>query len=346
MNQEIKKITELSLWTLIKAAIVIIFVYGLWYLRDIVVMVILAIVIASAIEPAARWFGRFKIPRVWGVVIVYLLALSVIFSVVYFLLPPLLGDLVDFASSLPEFIEKTFNPNSPIFSVFPSLPITLKESMRDFVLNLQSSIPELTSGIASATSTIFGGFLSIILMAVISFYLAVQEKGIENFLRLVTPVQHEEYIIDLWKRSQQKIGRWLQGQILLGLLVGIFVFLGLTILGVKYALLLSILSAIFEIIPVFGPVMAAIPAIAVASIQAPILGLSTLGLYVIVQQFENHLIYPLVVRKTVGVPPLLVIIAIVVGSKLAGVYGILLSVPLAAILIEFLNDFAARKRRV
>jgi predicted PurR-regulated permease PerM len=158
-------------------------------------------------------------------------------------------------------------------------------------------------------------------------------------------VRHEEYIIGLWKRSQKKIGKWLQGQILLGLLVGIFVFLGLTILGVKYALLLGILSTVFEIIPVFGPVMAAIPAIAVAFIQAPILGLSTLGLYVIVQQFENHLIYPLVVRKTIGVPPLLVIIAIVVGGKLAGIYGIMLSVPLAAVLIEFLNDLAERKKR-
>jgi predicted PurR-regulated permease PerM len=253
---------------------------------------------------------------------------------------------LDFAASLPDFIEEGFSPQSPLFSLFPSLPGALKETIRDFALSLEHSIPEITTGVVSATSTIFGEVFSVVLMGVISFYLAVQEKGIENFLRIVTPLQHEEYVISLWRRSQNKIGRWLQGQLLLGLLVGIFVFLGLTILGVKYALLLALLSSIFEIIPVFGPVMAAIPAVAIASLQSPVLGLSTLGLYVIVQQFENHLIYPLVVRKTVGVPPLLVIIAIIVGGKLAGIYGIILSVPLAAVLIEFLNDLAERKRKM
>lgn len=346
MTSSDKKMTDISFGTMIKATIIVVLMIGLWFLKDVLTMVLLAIVIASAIEPAARWFEKYRIPRVWGVVIVYLLTISVFFSVFYFLIPPLLGDVLDFASSLPEFVEKTFSPQSPLFSFFPSLPGTIKEIVRDFALSLQSSIPELTTGVASATSTIFGEVFSVILVGVISFYLAVQEKGIENFLRIVTPLQHEEYILGLWRRSQKKIGRWLQGQLLLGLLVGIFVFLGLTILGVKYALVLAILSAMFEIIPVFGPVMAAIPAIAIASLQSPILGLSTLGLYIIVQQFENHLIYPLVVRKTVGVPPLLVIIAIIVGGKLAGIYGIILSVPLAAVLIEFLNDLAERKRKM
>ena len=341
-----KKLIDISFWTMVKATIIVVLVAAFWYLRDVVTMVLLAIVIASAIEPAARWFGKYKIPRVWGVIIVYLFTISVLFSVVYFLIPPLLGDVLDFATSLPDFIEEGFSPQSPLFSLFPSLPGALKEIISDFAISLQQSIPEITSGVASATSTIFGEVFSVILMGVISFYLAVQEKGIENFLRIVTPLQHEEYTIGLWRRSQKKIGRWLQGQLLLGLLVGIFVFLGLTILGVKYALSLAILSGVFEIIPVFGPVMAAIPAVAIALLQSPVLGLSTLGLYVIVQQFENHLIYPLVVRKTVGVPPLLVIIAIIVGGKLAGIYGIILSVPLAAVLIEFLNDLAERKRKM
>ena len=133
---------------------------------------------------------------------------------------------------------------------------------------------------------------------------------------------------------------------MLGVLVGVIVFLGLTIMEVKYALLLSILAMIFEVIPVFGPIMAAIPSIAIAFVQSPALGLKVLILYIVVQQFENHLIYPLVVRKTVGVPPLLVIIAIIVGGKLAGIYGIILSVPLAAVLIEFLNDLAERRRKM
>ena len=139
------------------------------------------------------------------------------------------------------------------------------------------------------------------------------------------------------------MGLWLQGQFLLGILVGILVFLGLTILGVKYALLLAILTAFFEVIPVFGPVMAAIPAVTMALLQKPVLGLAVLILYVIVQQFENHLIYPLVVRKTIGVPPLLVVLSLVVGGTLGGFFGLLLSVPIAAVLVEFVNDVARRR---
>ena len=340
-----KKLIEISFWTIVKTAILAILILGIWYLRDVTIMVLLAIVIASAVEPAAKWFTKFKIPRILGVIIVYFAAFFIFFLIFYFVIPPLFGEALDFVSFLPQFIDNILSPQSPIFSIVPSLPTVLIDSLKNFALELENSVPEISFGIFSATSAIFGGVLNFVLMVVISFYLSVQESGIENFLRIVTPIKHEEYIIGLWKRSQKKIGKWLQGQILLGLLVGIFVFLGLTILGVKYALLLAILSAVFEIIPVFGPVMAAIPAIAVAAIQSPVLGLSTLGLYVIVQQFENHLIYPLVVRKTIGVPPLLVIIAIVVGGKLAGIYGIVLSVPLAAVLIEFLNDLAERKRK-
>jgi predicted PurR-regulated permease PerM len=181
------------------------------------------------------------------------------------------------------------------------------------------------------------------MLIVISFYLSVQERGIENFLRIVTPLEHERYILDLWQRSQQKIGRWMQGQMLLGLLVGVLVYLGLTVLQVKYALLLAILTAMFELIPVFGPIMAAIPAIAVASIQGPFLALLVTGLYIIIQQLENHLIYPLVVRKTVGVPPLLVVLSLIVGGTLGGFFGIILAVPIASILVELLDDLAKRK---
>ena len=209
--------------------------------------------------------------------------------------------------------------------------------------SFESYVPIIGSGAIGAGSSLFGGAIMFILLIVISFYLSVQEHGIEKFLRIITPLEHETYILDLWKRAQRKIGRWLQGQFLLGVLVGVMVFLMLMILNVPHASILALLAAVFEIIPIFGPIMAAIPAIAIASLQSTTLGLLVLGLFVIVQQIENHLIYPLVVRKTIGVPPLLVVLAVVVGAKLGGFFGILLSVPIAAVLVEFLNDISARK---
>ena len=136
----------------------------------------------------------------------------------------------------------------------------------------------------------------------------------------------------------------MQGQLLLAVIVAVLVFLGLTMLGVENALLLAFLAGIFEIIPLFGPILSAIPAIFIAFLDGGLsLVLLVIGLYIIIQQFENHLLYPLVVKKVVGVPPIISILALVIGAKLAGFLGILLSVPLATALIELLSDLEKRK---
>ena len=346
MNPQ-KHIIEVSFGTMLKAALLVLMLWALWELRDIAMVLMLSIVVASAIEPMNHWFMRHRVPRVVGVILVYLLLFLVLIGTFYLILPPLFGDILNFLSSLPAYVDRAFRPNSAIFDLFPDLPFKMQQSLHAMAVNLERSFEGnfsfLTKGTLTIGSSVFGGVFSVILLLVISFYLSVQEHGIENFLRIVTPLEYESYILNLWGRAQRKIGRWLQGQMILGALVGVIVFLMLSILDIKHALALAFLSAIFEIIPIFGPIMAAIPAIALAAIQSPSLGLLVAGLYVLVQQIESHLIYPIVVRKTVGVPPLLVVLALVVGAQLGGIYGILLSVPLAAILVEFLNDLAARK---
>jgi predicted PurR-regulated permease PerM len=186
---------------------------------------------------------------------------------------------------------------------------------------------------------VFGGALSFVLIVVLSFYLSVQEDGIEKFLRIVVSRKHEPYVIGLWKRTQAKIGLWMQGQIVLAVLVGVLVYLGLMVLGIKNALLFAVLAGVLEMIPLFGPIIAAIPAVAAGYADGGTsAGLIIAGLYLIIQQFENHLIYPLVVKKIVGVPPILVILSLLVGFELAGFLGMILSVPLSSMLVEFLDD--------
>ncbi|KKT57201.1 MAG: hypothetical protein UW49_C0007G0081 [Candidatus Giovannonibacteria bacterium GW2011_GWB1_44_23] len=334
---------EISFWTMLKAVLLALLIWALWELRDFVAVMLLSIVIASAIEPANHFFAKYKIPRVLSVIFMFLAAFVTFALVFYLIVPPLFGDILEFLSALPSYIEGAVGPRGSFFLLFPEIPTEFSKFIADAAISFEKYLVELTPGLFSAGAALFGGILSLVLLIVISFYLSVQEHGIENFLRIVTPLENEEYILNLWQRSQRKIGRWFQGQILLGILVGVMVFLGLTILNVKYAISLAILAAIFEIIPVFGPVMAAIPAVAIAFIQSPVSGLMVLGLFVIVQQFENHLIYPLVVKKTIGVPPLLVVISLVIGGTLGGFYGIILSVPIAAVLVEFLNDVSAKR---
>lgn len=193
-------------------------------------------------------------------------------------------------------------------------------------------------------SGLFGGIVSLTIIIVLSFYLSVQKDGVSDFLKIVTPVQNEGYVIGLWKRSREKIGLWMQGQFVLALLITVLTYMGLSVLGVNNALLLSVFAGVMELIPLFGIILALIPAVSIAVLQGGIsLGLLVLGLYVIIQQFEGNLFYPLVVKKIVGIPPILTILMLVIGAKLAGFLGMLLSVPLTAVLMEVLSDIEKKK---
>ncbi|MEK7113943.1 MAG: AI-2E family transporter, partial [Patescibacteria group bacterium] len=224
-----------------------------------------------------------------------------------------------------------------------------QEGIQSFIqtlLSFQSVFTASSGGVLQLFITFFGGMFSLVLIIVLSFYFALQETGVDDFLRLVIPLQYEEYSVDLWKRTQKKIGLWMQGQILLSVIVGILVYLGLLIIGVPYALLLAVFTAMVEIIPIFGSLLSGVVAVMVGFADDGVaIAAIVAGLYIVVNQFESNLIYPLIVKKIVGVPPLLVIVALIAGYTLAGFLGILLSVPAAAVLLEFITDFDKRKRR-
>ena len=329
---------EISTATILRVLLFVLGVVFLYRILDIIAVVLFALIIASAVEPLAIWLTRFKIPRLLAVLLIYLGVAVFLGLVVYLVVPTLVGELRELSQAMPQFYDRTLEDFGVDVSKY-GLAANLEKVFERF----SGRLGEMALGAFGLTSSVFSGFLAVISVIVISFYLSVREGEIENFLRLVSPPQHREYVVNLWERVKAKFGRWLQGQILLGVLVGVMVFLMLTILSVEHAALLAILAAVFELIPVFGPIMAAIPAIAIAALQQPMLGLLVAGLFILVQQIENHLIYPLVVRKTVGVPPLLVVLSLIIGAKLGGFFGIVLSVPIAAVLVEFLNDVSARK---
>ena len=310
-----------------------------WFLRDIILVVLTAIVLASAIEPGVQYFLKKKLPRLLAVVLIYFFGAAFLSTVFYFFIPAFLEDVSRLLQILPQYLNMGAGVS------FGDGAISAANVLDLFKNNINSG-----DTFRSATA-FFGGFLSFVLVIVLSFYLSAQERGIENFFRLVSPIRDRTYVLDLWRRSQQKIGLWFQGQLLLGVLTGILTYLGLTILGVPNAILLAVIMAMFELIPVFGPVLAAVPGIAIAYTNGIIFadpGITAaffVGIfYFIIQQFESHLIYPLVVRKVIGIPPVLVILALVIGGKLAGFLGVLLSVPITAVLMEFLNDVAKRKK--
>jgi predicted PurR-regulated permease PerM len=323
--------------------------YVLWFLRGLVLLVLTAIVIASAIEPGVMWFKRHHVPRALAVTMMYLFVFGAFFGIIYFFLPPILQDTQGLVSTVPQYLNTLNIPlpgNVPFGTAVESTHQA--QSLFNTLIEYRSAFSaDTTQGAFRLITSFFGGIFSLFIVVVLSFYFALQETGIEDFLKLVTPIQHEEYVVDLWYRAQKKIGQWMQGQLLMSLIVSVTIYLGLLLLRIPDALLLATFTAIAEIIPIFGSFIAGFPAVIIAyTAGGAVPGLFVAGLFIIVNQFEGTLIHPLVVKKVVGVPPLLVLIAIIAGGDLAGFLGVLLAVPLAAVLREALSDFEKRKLRL
>jgi len=342
------KAVSLSSGTIVRTILFLILFYFLFLIRDVILVVLAGIVIASAVEPGTRWFTNRRIPRIPAVLLIYITVAVIFVLAFYFLLIPLFSESAELLRTLPQYSE-ALEQGETIRTGIDASPNFLQGFSQNFSLSsiigvVNSTLANLSSGFFGTVDVIFGGIVSFFLIIVLSFYLAVQEDGVGKFLRIVTPLPQEKYVIDLWKRSKEKIGLWMQGQLLLAIIVGVLTFLGLTLIGVRSSILLAFLAAAFEIIPLFGAFLAAIPALLIAFLDGGLtLALIVAGLYLVIQQFESQLIYPLVVKKVVGVPPIISILALVIGGKLGGFLGILLSVPLAAVFIEFLNDFEKRK---
>lgn len=336
---------NISASSIFKVVFILILFWALFVLRDLVLVVLTAILIASAVEPATRWFKKYRIPRIPAVLIVYLLTGLILAVSFYFLFIPLLNETTSLLKDLPAHLTE-LDVWNPLQDGFLGQSVIRDFSLQEFIgqanLALSGSFNFL-----GAASVFFGGLLSLTLIIVLSFYLSVQEGGVSRFLRLITPLKYEEYVLDLWRRSEAKIGLWVQGQIVLAVIVGVLTYLGLLLLGIPNALLLAFLAALMEIIPVFGPIIAAVPAVALGFLDGGLTAaLLVAGMYLIVQQFESQLIYPLVVKKVVGLSPIIVILSLVIGFKLAGFLGILISVPLAAVIMVFLEDMDKRKHAV
>ncbi len=349
MEDRIQKI-QISAGTIIKTVFIGVLFYLGYILKDLILVTLMSIVIASSLEPVTRWFVERRIPRILAVILIYLTLASILVGTIFYLLLPLLSESTDVLRNLPSYLSSTTGDQG-IASV------SFLDNQSSFVSGIKNTIniPQVVSGINAAIDSfstgafntiayVFGGVISFVLMIVLSFYLSMDENGVAKFLRIITPLKHEGYILNLWGRAQTKIGLWMQGQLILAIIIGMLVYLGLTLLNVPNALLLAFLAGLFEIIPLFGPILSAIPGVLIAFVSGGVsLAVVVIGLYLIIHQFENHLIYPLVVKKVTGVSPIVSILALVAGYELAGFLGLIISVPFATVLMEFFDDVERNK---
>lgn len=347
-NKKSKVYVDVSVRTIFLITLFGFGVYFLFQLTNIILILLTSIVIASFVEHIVKRLEKHNIPRPVTVLGLYVLGIAILTLISLYVIPIIIKEvssLVDFVSQI--FQKTTFLQNIPLDTFEDTkdffTQISGQTSSNEFIRTTQIFLGKLSSSLGNTLGGIFGGVVNVVMVAVISFYLSIQEKGIENFLRIVTPLKYESYVLSLWKRTERKIALWVKGQMLLGLVIGTILFIGLSLIGVKYALILALVAAIAELIP-YGLLLAFFPAIAIAFAEGSLrLAGSTLLLYLVVQQLENYVIAPLITKKTTGISPLVVILALFIGGTLAGFWGILLAIPVSVLLIEYLTDIEQEK---
>lgn len=341
MNES--KTVNISTSTILRVIFIILFLVFIYLIKNIIILFLFALIIASAMAPVVGCLEKIKIPRVIGTLLVYIIVIGILALIVYLIIPSIAHDVKSLASTFPQYIEKISDKFDALKNISSRYQIVF-ERIQDSLDELGNFLKGKSTSLLSTAFGIFGGVFSFVVVVIISFYISVLKKGVQRTLTAVIPIHYRDRVLDLWERAQKKFGRWLQGQLILGIIVGILVYIGLYFLNIKFALLLAILAAILEIFPYIGPVLAGIPAVIIGFLQAPILAFWVFILYVVIQQLENHVITPLVIGKVVGLNPIVVILALLVGGQLGGILGMILAVPLAAVFAEFLKDMIKRRK--
>ncbi len=343
MSEDNRQMTiNISTSTIFKVIAVLILLALIYLLRDVILIILVSFILASALNPWVNALQRRKIPRVLATVVIFLAFFGTFILVLVLLIPPIATQVSDISKNLPAYYNRIVTDFEK-FKDF-SLQQNLLNSLQSSLQSLQSNLGQTTAGVFNTVASVFGGFVSFIFMVVITFYMLLEENALKKFVKSITPSKYQPYLFQLLNRSQDRLRLWLRGQLILCLIIGFLAWLGLTIFGVKYSLVLGLWAGLTEFIPYLGPFLGAIPAVFIALTTGSFIkAVLVVAWYFLIQQLENHLIVPKVMEKTVGLNPLVVIVIMLIGGKLAGMIGILLAVPLALVIKVFAEDFFALK---
>lgn len=321
--------------TIFRAALILVGFWFLYVIFDFLLMLFASVVVASAIKPVADRLEKYRIPRALSVVLVYVMVLVLLSAVVSLIIPPLVEQTAQLAQALPALME--YLNEQGLMPSSGAVQGTVS-SWQQALVGVGDNLANVGAGLFRQTRTVFSGMFTLIFMFVIALYMVVDKDAIKKPFRMVVPARHISYVEMVISRAQKNIGRWVIAQMILGVIIGVVVSVGLWLMGVPYFLVLGLVAGVLEMIPIIGPIIAAVPAVLIGFTQSWMLGLGIILFYLVVQQAENHLLIPFIMRKATGLNPLVTILAVLLGARLVGVVGILLAVPAAVVISAFVND--------
>lgn len=305
-------------------------VAGAWVvvqIRDILFLLFVAFLLMTAIHPLVVALQRLRIPRVLGILIVY----TVMFGV--------FG--VSFAGALPALVVQV----TKLIAEFPTFITRVLPYWNIDANTIGQQIAPFGENVVKLTVGVFSNAVAILTVLVFTFYFLLEREHAEDIITTMVGAGVAKDILDVLRKVERRLGAWVRGELVLMLFVGIFSYVGLTILQVDFALPLAIVAGILEIIPLIGPTVSAVPAVLVALATTPLLAVSVVILYFFIQQIENNLLVPFVMKKSIGLSPLITILSLMVGGKLAGIFGAVLSIPIMLVIQVLLAEFLTKSSR-
>lgn len=332
---------EISTGIVFRTMLILLTVWFLYLVMDVIALVFIAVIITSAMDPLVDWLQAKKIPRSVGVLGLFLALFLLIGLVISFLIPPMIHQFQDFSNNFSTYFQAGENSLIYLKDFFATKHIDFDP--QQLINNSADSLSGLSGNIFSKTADIFSVFISIVVVFSLAFYMTVEENGIKKFIISVSPDRFKNYAADLATRIKEKIGKWMLGQLFLMFVIFALDAIGLYLIDVPYALVLAMFAGVMEIIPYIGPMISAVPGVVLGFLISPTTGFLALLVYLIAQQIESHVIVPQVMKKAVGLNPVATIVALLVGLRLGGVMGAILSIPVATAISLAINDFMERK---
>ncbi|MBI2268094.1 MAG: AI-2E family transporter [Candidatus Blackburnbacteria bacterium] len=313
------KTIEISHRTIIFTVFFLLSLWVLFQIRTILIGLFVAVLLATALSPIVDRLSSFRIPRGIAILVAYVFFLGALGWGLSTIVAPLVEQTTNLVNRLPMLFDD-------LGRWLEGVGIQGVDSSA--IASQVSQLGAIPADIVRFIVFIFSNLVTVIAVLVITFYMLVEKKNLDNYLLILLGTEREQKAKSFIDKLEVRLGGWVRGELLLMVIIGVMTYIGLRLLGIPYALPLAILAGFLEILPNIGPIISAIPGVLLALTISPIMALATGSLYFLIQQLENSLIVPKVMQKAAGVNPLVIIVSLAVGFELSGAMGAILAVPI------------------